>query len=211
MFIDIHTHTFPNSDDSFMSPDELVDGAKASGLDAICITDHDYFWDPADIIDLSARHDFLVLPGAEVNTDQGHVLVFGLERYVFGMHKATTLHRLVHQAGGVMVAAHPYRRRYQREQAGKPDSYRSMVDSACADQLLPLCDAIEVLNGRATDGESAFSVDVTRRLGLGMAGASDAHRLEQLGTAATWFDNPVACLDDLITEIKQVGLVRWSC
>ena len=202
MLIDLHTHTLPNSDDSSLSPDELVEAARGLDLDGVCITEHDYFWDPEDILALSRRHNFLVLPGCEVNTDAGHVLVYGLNGYVFGMHKVAFLRRRVQRVGGLMVAAHPYRRRYLEEQAQKPDAYRSMVDDACADRFFSLCDAIEVLNGRATDGETRFSLDLGRRLGMGMAGGSDAHRLTHLGNAVTRFHNEVSCLEDLIGEMK---------
>ena len=202
MLIDLHTHTFPNSDDSFVSPDELVDAAKGLGLDGICITEHDYFWDLDDIRALSRKHGFLVLPGCEVNTDGGHVLVFGLEKYVFGMHKAAFLRELVEQASGVMVAAHPYRRRYIRDGAKRADDYRAMVNNACRDEFFSFCDAIEVLNGRATGDETGFSRDLDRRLGLGAVGGSDSHRLEHLGNAATRFHRKVGCLEDLIGELK---------
>jgi len=202
LFIDLHTHTFPNSDDSFMSPDELVEAARGLRLDGLCITEHDYFWNPADILALSRRHNFLVLPGCEVNTDAGHVLVFGLEKYVFGMHKVAFLRQLVEQTGGVIVAAHPYRRRYLSERAQIPEDYRSMVDRACADEFFSFCDAIEVLNGRATDGETGFSLNLSRRLGLGMAGGSDSHRLTHLGNVATRFQNKIACFEDFIREMR---------
>ncbi len=56
------------------------------------------------------RHSFLVIPGVEVNTEDGHMLVFGIDRYVYGMHRMRDLSTLVEKAGGVIVAAHPYRR-----------------------------------------------------------------------------------------------------
>ena len=37
MLIDLHTHTKPRSWDSFITPDEMVDLAKQSGLDAVAI------------------------------------------------------------------------------------------------------------------------------------------------------------------------------
>ena len=111
LLIDLHTHTYPKSDDSFVSVDDLIDRAKTLGLDGICLTEHDGFWSSDDVKNLSRRHGFLVLPGSEINTDAGHILVFGLEEYVFGLHKPAFLRRLVNKAGGVMVAAHPYRRR----------------------------------------------------------------------------------------------------
>ena len=202
LLVDIHTHTYPRSDDSFIAADDLVEAAKAKGLDGLCVTEHDVFWDPADTLALSRRHDFLVLPGCEVNTDSGHVLVFGLEKYVFGMHHLAFLRGLVERAGGVMVAAHPYRRRYQPDQAHNPEAYGSMVESACADELFSVCEAIEALNGRAREGETRFSMDMGDRLVLRMTGGSDAHRLDRVGDVATRFHGNISCLDDFIEEIK---------
>ena len=80
MVIDLHSHTYPKSDDSFMAPDELVEAAKSAGLDGICLTEHDAFWSAEEIESLSRSHDFLVLPGSEINTDSGHVLAFRPEQ-----------------------------------------------------------------------------------------------------------------------------------
>ena len=202
LLIDLHTHTYPRSDDSFMTPDELVEAAKGAGLDGVCITEHDHFWDPFDIVELSKRHNFLVLPGCEINTDGGHLLVYGLNQYVFGMHKPDTLWSHVERAGGVIVAAHPYRRRYLRERGHVPDYSSSMVEKARTDRFFSYCDSIEAFNGRADEGENAFSVELAQRLGLGMVGASDSHRVTQLGGVATEFSSEITCLDHLIVELR---------
>ena len=41
MLVDMHLHEKTFSTDSFLSLDEIVSIAKAKGLDAVCITDHD--------------------------------------------------------------------------------------------------------------------------------------------------------------------------
>ena len=202
LLIDLHTHTYPRSDDSFMTPDELVEAAKGAGLDGVCVTEHDHFWDPLDIVELCKRHNFLVLPGCEINTDGGHLLVYGLNQYVFGMHKPETLRRHVDQAGGVIIAAHPYRRRYLRERGDVPDYTSSMVEKARSDRFFSYCDSIEAFNGRGGQGANAFSADLARCLGLGMVGASDSHRVTQLGSVATEFSSEITCLDDLIVELR---------
>ena len=99
MLIDLHTHSYPKSDDSFMDVDTLVERSKALGLDGVCLTDHDAFWSWDEIHVLGRRHNFLVLPGTELNTDSGHVLVFGLHRYEFGVHKPDFLRRLADRHG----------------------------------------------------------------------------------------------------------------
>ena len=82
MLIDLHTHTHPLSHDSLLSPDELIEAAKAARLDGVCLTEHDFFWDPTEVAALRKRHNFLVIPGIEVNTEDGHIVVFGLDRFV---------------------------------------------------------------------------------------------------------------------------------
>ena len=202
MIIDLHTHSFPRSDDSFVGPDELIEKAKLIGLDAICFTEHDYFWDVDSLQGLSARHDFLVLSGSEINTDSGHVLAFGLTGYRFGMHKVHVLGDLTRQAGGALIAAHPYRRRFLPEHAHKPDYYQSMIDDACTDPIFRVCDAVEGLNGRATEGETKFSLDLSDQLEMRTVGGSDAHRLHTLGAAATEFHRRVDSVETLVQEIK---------
>ena len=202
MIIDIHTHSYPVSDDSSLSPDELVEEAKRIGLDGLCITDHDGFWDPGDVERLSSAHDFLVLPGCEVTTEEGHLLVYGLRKYIFGMHRAAFVRELVDKAGGVVVVAHPYRRAYRQPSADRPGAYYEMLHRAMDNSVFSLADAVEVFNGRGTEQENVFSHEVAKRLGMKGTGASDAHRVEDLGTLATEFHSRIEGLDDLITELR---------
>jgi predicted metal-dependent phosphoesterase TrpH len=202
LLIDLHAHSYPKSDDSFMSVDDLVDAAKRLGLDGICLTDHDSFWSLDEIRPLVKRHNFLVLPGVELNTDAGHILVFGLERYVFGLHKPAFVRKLVDRQRGVMIAAHPYRRRFLEEPGREPEARAEMLGRACQDRFFRCCDAIEGINGRGTPLENQFSQDLRDQLGINSTAGSDAHRLEQLGTAATRFQKKINGLADLIEEIR---------
>ena len=202
MLIDLHTHSYPKSDDSFMSVDELVDAAKGMGLDGICLTDHDAFWSAEEIETLSRKHDFLVLPGCEINTDAGHIVVFGLERYVFGLHKPDFVRQQVGLSGGVIISAHPYRRRFLEEPGRKPEARADMLSKALSDDFFQGCDAIEGINGRGTGPQNQFSQDLGAQLSISTTGGSDAHRVDQLGTAATRFERKIASLGDLIQELQ---------
>ena len=202
MIIDIHTHTYPTSDDSSLTPEQLIAEAKRIGLNGVCITDHDGFWDPADISALSRVHDFLVLPGCEVTTEEGHLLVYGLSKYIFGMHRASFVKELVDEAGGVIVVAHPYRRTYREQSDTGQDAYYEMLDKACRNVVFPMSDAVEVLNGRGSPQENAFSREIAKQFGKRGTGASDAHKLDDLGTFATEFERPIRDLDDFMRELK---------
>src|SRR6478609_1179649 len=81
--IDLHTHTF-FSGDGVSSPEDLIASARAKGLHGVAITDHN----TCDAIDYLLgkklmREDglpvegFLIIPGVEVTTAEGHLLSIG--------------------------------------------------------------------------------------------------------------------------------------
>src|SRR3972149_1784555 len=103
MLIDLHTHTRPLSHDSLLTPDDLIEAAKAAGLDAVCLTEHDFTWDPQAVRELARRHSFRIIPAIEVNTEDGHLLAFGIDRYVYGMHRIEERARLAEGADCALV------------------------------------------------------------------------------------------------------------
>ncbi len=197
MIIDLHTHTNPLSDDSFLKLPELVQRAKQVGFDAICLTEHDCFWDKDALDRLSQKHDFLILPGVELNTEEGHILVFGLEKYIFGMHRAEGLKRFVDDVGGFMILAHPYRRQFYDN-----GDIQEAVEQYSQRPFLRFLDAIEVLNGRATERQNEFSRELCRRLNLKGTGSSDAHEASDIPSCATQFERKISNVEELITELK---------
>src|SRR4051794_40655824 len=66
MLIDMHNHTRGLSWDSDLSADQLIEEAKKAGLDGICLTEHDYFWDFETALELGRKHNFVVIPGIEI-------------------------------------------------------------------------------------------------------------------------------------------------
>jgi predicted metal-dependent phosphoesterase TrpH len=201
MLIDLHTHTRRFSWDSDLTPDELVDLSKRAGLDGICLTEHDYFWDDDDVRALSRRHDFLVIPGVEINTDDGHMLCFGLKSYVYGMHRASQLAASLEAANGVMVAAHPYRRQLQPDKTDAAFGHAE-VGRAAANPAYAVCTAMERINGRGSQRENAFAAACCDTLGLAGTGGSDAHTAAEVGSGATEFESRITSLRDLITALK---------
>ena len=108
----------------------------------------------------------------------------------------------VRQRDGAIIAAHPYRRRFLEDPGHLPEARREMLDRASGDGFFGSCDAIEGINGRGNEVQNLFSQDLGDRLEIKMTGGSDAHRVEQIGTAATLFERKITGLDDLIRELK---------
>lgn len=202
MLIDLHAHTFPKSDDSFLAPAELFRQAKVAELDGVCLTEHDTFWDEDTLARWSREHGLIVLPACEINTEEGHLLAFGLTRYVFGMHRAAFVRMEVDAAAGALVAAHPYRRAYSPQTHKDPASYNELLDRVASRPLWSLADAVEGLNGRGSAQENRFSLDLARRLGKPSVGAGDAHKATDVGASATRFLRPIGSVRDLVRELK---------
>lgn len=197
MLIDLHTHTHPKSDDSLLSPTELVIKAKKSGLDGICVTEHDWFWAKEASEHLSQELDFLVLPGIEMNTEDGHIIVFGITKFVFGMHHSDFMRKEVTEKGGFMILAHPYRHRYYTD-----DDIDETVAELCDRPIFRMVDTIETLNGRAKEKQNQFAMALGKKLGWQGVGGSDAHYPRDIPTMATRFQRKVRNVEELIQELK---------
>ena len=202
MLIDLHAHSYPNSDDSLLPIEELITEAKRAGLDGLCLTEHDRFWDTQNLQALSREFDFPLFPGCEVTTDEGHLLVFGLHEYVFGMHRSEFVRNLVREARGAIIAAHPYRRQFKQEEAQSEATYERMLTQAYQDQSLSPAHGVEALNGRGSEEENAFAQEICARYSLAGAGGSDAHRPGDVGSCATRFPEPVHTLEALVKALR---------
>lgn len=71
---DFHAHTYFS--DGSQSPPDLVEVARAEGLDFFAITDHNTIDAYAEFGEVT---DILIIPGLEVTLEIGHYNVFGLE------------------------------------------------------------------------------------------------------------------------------------
>ncbi|UCF57349.1 MAG: DUF2889 domain-containing protein, partial [Deltaproteobacteria bacterium] len=110
MILDLHVHTSPASPCSSAPVDDLIEEAKRIGLDGICLTDHNHVWDPGQVEDLRQKHEFLILRGNEITTDQGDMIVFGLDKDIKGIIKLEELREEVLKADdGFIIVAHPFR------------------------------------------------------------------------------------------------------
>lgn len=200
MLIDLHTHTKPKSEDSDLLPEDLIIQAKKSGLDGICFTEHDYHWNSKDIAQLSEEYKFPIFRGIEISCDEGDVIVFGLNEYKFGMHHAKFVRELVDHSEGVMILAHPFRKRVRFSYT---TSISELLNEVSHNYVLDLVDAIEILNGGSRNNENSFAKELSHIRNLKGLGGSDAHTLSDIPSCATEFFRPISSLDDLICEIKH--------
>ena len=203
MIIDLHTHTYPLSYDSDLSPDALIIAAKSAGLDGICLTEHDAFWSEAEIEELRVKHQFPVFAGAELNTEEEHLIVFGFKQWLIGMSGAEFVIEKVREFKGTVVIAHPFRRKILHgydDPSG--ERFKQELDKACKNPLFSKVAALETQNAHGNERENSFSAELARRLNQRTTGGTDAHEAADVGHAATYFEREIKSLEELIIELK---------
>ncbi len=202
--LDLHCHTVHGSPDSELSAAQLVEKARQTGLTACCITEHDKMWDKHHTETLSREFNVSFIRGMEVTTNLGHMIVYGLDHYVSGIHDAHALSRTVHARGGLMIVAHPFRKLLLqlRYNANSPKAVIPTFEEACDFEVFKLVDEVEVLNGGTSDLENYFALRVARRLGFHGVSGSDAHSLHGVGRFTTVFYRDVTTVPELVTEVK---------
>jgi predicted metal-dependent phosphoesterase TrpH len=200
MILDLHMHS-EASDDS-RAPVEaylkILQRKRAERpLDGIVLTEHRQFDPTRDFRDLEDRYGFLVLNAAEVETDYGHVLVYGVNRDILARFDfanvrlpAQELVTEVHRLGGVALPCHP-----GRPNVGLCAHYGSKPP-------LEGVVAVEALNGGSKKGEDARVAALMAEHGYAGFGGSDSHLVSFVGICATELDAEIHHMDDLVRELR---------
>ncbi len=207
MLIDLHAHTSPRSNCSRTTLEELVETARARGLDALCITEHDVRWPDEELADASRLLGFPLIPGVELTTDVGHVLAFGPLRKPLWM--GYTLAELVEECEGsdtALVLPHPLRR-FAGERAIKGGRMPPSAQEIAAFPQWDMVHAIEAASTQTTPLEHSLTAAALEVAPRPSVGASDAHGPGLAGAYATEIDRVVHTAEELAREIRA-GHVR---
>ena len=200
MILDLHLHS-EASDDS-RAPVEaylkiLQRKREERPLDGIVLTEHRQFDARRDFRELEDRYGFLILNAAEVETDYGHVLVYGvnddiLQRFDFTDVRlpAQTLVTEVARLGGIALPCHP----------GRPNV--GLCAHYATKPALQGVVAVEALNGGSKKGEDARVQGLMESHGYAGFGGSDSHLVSFVGICATAFERPIRTIDDLVGELR---------
>jgi predicted metal-dependent phosphoesterase TrpH len=200
MVLDLHVHS-EASDDS-RAPVEtylawLGRRRAERPLDGIVLTEHRQFDLKRDLRSLEDRFGLRLMRGAEIETDYGHMLVFGvtaeiLRRFDFADVRlpAQTVITEIARMGGLVLPCHP-----GRINVGLCAHYESKPP-------LEGVVAIEAINGGSRRGEDERTAVLMRRHGYGGYGGSDAHMVSFVGLCATEFERAIGDERDLVQALR---------
>ncbi|MEN4018472.1 MAG: PHP domain-containing protein [Methanobacterium sp.] len=171
MIIDPHVHS-RYSNDSRMTPKEIVKRSRKIGLDAVAIADHNSIKGSIEgIKEAKGLEDFLIIPAMEISTLKGHIVALGIQEEIPSRISPEETIDRIREQGGIAVIPHPF----VRYREGLCD-YVKTLD----------VDAIETLNSRYILGYSNWKAKkLAEKRGIPQIGASDAHFPGAIGSCVT--------------------------
>ncbi len=165
------------SGDSTTTPDEFAAAIGASGLDVVCITDHNAI---NGAVELRDRLACRVIVGEELRTAAGEIIgLFLTQRVPMGTSHVDAA-KAIRDQGGVVYIPHPFDplRRNLAEVA--------LYELAEAD----LIDAIEVLNAKTSlSSLNRRALAFAAEFGIVAGAGSDGHVPDALGAAYVEMDD----------------------
>lgn len=192
--IDLHTHTV-FSGDGVSSPEDNIAAARAKGLHGFAVTDHNTCDAVTYLLEKGLMRadglpvdDFLIIPGQEVTTREGHLLCIGTTIPDLKGTPAREVCEIIHEHGGLAIPPHPY------------DLFRAGIRFPIL-ETLPI-DALEVFNAATTLRRyNTFAFEYAQLRGLPMTAASDAHHSDALGTAYTILNTEDFTVKGILAQI----------
>jgi predicted metal-dependent phosphoesterase TrpH len=199
MILDLHTHSIA-SDDGRAKVENYCQWIerKALPLNGFVLTEHRQFDDASNYRALEDQFGLLILKASEVETEYGHVLVFGVNddlRAAFDFARIDNPLAMVleeaKRCGAVAVPCHPGRPKVglcaHWEIKGPVEGVR----------------IVETLNGGSREGENEQAQEYAEKYGWNRIGGSDSHIVSHIGRFATEFEDELTNIDDLVAALES--------
>jgi predicted metal-dependent phosphoesterase TrpH len=186
IYADFHLHTIYSAD-SVIQPKTLVDMLAAhSFIKVAAVTDHDSVRGCKATVELaSAYPDILIIPGVEISTTEGDIVVLGTYELPPKPWTPEVVVDFARSVGGVSIVAHPFRMYGMGERAR---NYK--------------VDAIEIQNGGSSKQANDQAKEFAKSLRLPGTAGSDAHQVSELFSVC----NKVETTLDVDSVLKAIKL-----
>jgi predicted metal-dependent phosphoesterase TrpH len=198
MILDLHNHSI-RSDDGKARVENYCQWIRRRGLplDGFVLSEHRQYDAESDYRALEDEFGLLILKASEVETDYGHVLVFGVNDDLLAALDFARIDlplagvlRESERCGAVAVPCHP----------GRPNV--GLFAHYAARGPVPGVRLVETLNGGSRAGENELAAREAERHGYRGVGGSDAHIVSHIGRCATRFEDPIRSADDLVAALR---------
>jgi predicted metal-dependent phosphoesterase TrpH len=198
VILDLHAHSI-KSDDGRAKVANYCQWIKAKNvpIDGFVLTEHRQFDFESDYTELAQKNDLVILKGSEVETEYGHVLVFGVTEALTQAFDFTNIHLKLADVlaacaehGAVAAPCHPGRKRVGMwahiDTYGVPEGVR----------------IVETYNGGSRDNEDAVAQAMAAEQGYLGIGGSDAHIVSHIGRCATRFASDIRTESELVAALQ---------
>lgn len=208
MIFDLHNHSVA-SDDGRAKVENYCQWIRKREipLDGFVLTEHRQFDASSDYSAVANEYGLQILKASEVETDYGHVLVFGVNdamRAAFDFTRIDlSLRTVLHEAercGGIAVPCHPGRPRVGMcahfEAKGPVEGIR----------------VIETRNGGSRAREDDAALQLAETCGYRGIGGSDAHIVSHIARCVTRFPAPVRGIGELVEALRsgEFEAISWK-
>ena len=198
MILDLHAHSI-KSDDGRAKVRNYCQWIRSRdiGIDGFVLTEHRQFDFESDYSGLARDFEQVILKGSEVETEYGHVLVFGVTPALTEAFDFTTIGLALADVlaacdahGAVAVPCHPGRRRVG-------------MNAHIADLGVPPgVRIVEVMNGGSRGDEDGIAQRMAADQGYLGIGGSDAHIVSHIGRCATRFPGRFETEAELVEALR---------
>ncbi|WP_048051588.1 PHP domain-containing protein [Methanosarcina soligelidi] len=189
MKFDLHVHS-EHSKDSNSSHRDIIEVARRRGLDGFAICDHDTVEGGLACAEkaLELGLEITVIPGVEVSSSKGHILVLGVKENIEPLLSPEETILKARKLGGTVIIPHPFKR-----------SSHGIGSFEGLD-----IDAVEVFNSRCLfNSANRKALEEAKRLGIPGVAGSDSHIPEMVGQAYTEIDAEENTVEAVLKAIRE--------
>jgi predicted metal-dependent phosphoesterase TrpH len=164
------------------------------------ITEHCIFDQQGTYQKIGDLFDVLILQGVEVDTNLGHLLLYGItEKFLKQVDvsrrnlNSQKVIKIINDCGGIAIPAHPFRNSLYGRALTKREINSDEIS------------IIEELNGSNSGEQNKKATALIERTNLRGIGGSDAHYVNRgwFLNCATEFEKPIYSIQDLVKELRH--------
>jgi predicted metal-dependent phosphoesterase TrpH len=186
--LDLHIHS-KYSGDGTGSPKEIIKVLQKRGLNGMALTDHNSVTGSLKALEVAPK-DFIVIPGQEITTLDGHIVALGIKKNIEReLSVEETVDKII-DFGGIPIVVHLF-----RNMSGiKKNNFKKIHKKISA---------IEVFNSCSVPKSNLKSAKVAKQYKIGGTGGSDSHIPEYVGLGYTLVDTNDTCADSVLSQINK--------